>query len=366
MTIQISRAKAQQAAERPKRSNSGANWWKPEEGVNAARIFAFNRGDKAEGDDDRGCYHRPIRVHSPPKQKPTICGFSITRDGRQEKGRCPECDEVDRIRKEKGWRYVKGKKNDDDPAGRLSARNRIAFLVCPIRVGGELLPPEEHDIRIWWAASTAGEAILAKIADEDVIADPSSAFGVNGLNFKITYDPNTKAQDMYRVEVLSAEKSAPLDPALQAKAQALDLYADDSLEPAWFQVEKAGTPAPKAAAAQAAKPAQAPPPPPRKAPPAPTVTPDQTVEYWQKYLDDNGHNGTYTVAMYRNEDTGRMVPVFYKVADGPDAEGSWEPPAKAEKKPQTPAERGFKPTPKAPPRSLDAVQATDPDGTDGE
>lgn len=359
MTIKISRTQAQQAAERPKRSASSANWWKPEAGVNHVRIFAFNRADKAEGDEDRGCYHRPLRVHTPPNQKPTICGFSITRDGRQEKGRCPECDEVDRIRKEKGWRFVKGKKQNDDPAGRISARNRIAFLVCPIRVGGEIVPAEEHSIKVWWAASTAGEAILAKIADEDVIPDPSAVFGVNGLNFKVQYDPNAAAQDMYRVEVLSADKSVALDPALQAQAQALDLYADDGLEPAWFLDAKPA----KAAPAPAPAPAAAP----RRAPPAPasTVPQTETLAYWKAYLDDAGLSADYTVEMFKNEDTGRMAPVFYRLADGPNAEGSWEAPKPA-KKVQTPEERGFKPAPKHAQRSLDAVRDPDPTGSDDE
>jgi hypothetical protein len=211
----VGAAKAKSAA----RGGSNANWWKPSPGNNVVRLFAFNH-------DGEGEFFRELRMHQPPKGKPQPCGKNTASNG-ETRSECSLCDEARRIEQERGR----------DAASRFRARTRYAFIVVPIRDGGNLVPAEDRKPKVWQASKTVGEKILDCVCDDDIVDDPAEFFGCKGLNVKIKYDPDAKGADMYATSVLQAAKAKTLAGTLQDEAQKMDLFADMSLEPEWFVAE---------------------------------------------------------------------------------------------------------------------------------
>lgn len=323
MKIKIDRKTVQKTvadskARAARRSGAASNWTRPLEGNNIFRIFAFNRGDTGEG-----AFVREIRVHQPPQGKPIICGRSDARDGTHSKD-CAHCDEARRIEQERGR----------DAASRYRSRPKYAFVVVPLRLGGKVVAGEERRPRVWQASKTVGEKILALVVDEDIVSDPSDFFGCSGLDVKVKFDKSAKGAAMYDVSVLDSSKAKTLDGELQEKAQKCDLFSDLSLEPEWFSVADPAGGDDDASSADADDDGA-------MSTEGYTEAEQEVFDTFAAKLTEDGLSDEYDLDIAEDEH-GDPAPVFYKKADGEDAEGSWEYPEKVKprkrKAPATPIE----------------------------
>lgn len=372
VNIKINRDRVAASVAKDKERSKGGGfkpYWQPKPGANIFRIWAFLRGTDGEGD-----FRRVIRVHFPTKGRPTICGFSTTRDGQQKKGMCDECDASDAAQQE---RIDAGmdEKEAYKAVGKMHARPRFVFVVSPLRTGGELVPDKDRTPRVFWASKTTGEKIVDMLLDPDQTPDLSAALGAEGVNVKIKYDPDADGADMYHPSLLNKDGSKPLPAAWQALAQVCDPFNDRSLEPAWFLAEN-----PEAAKAETptAAPAKAAPAPKAKAPvkdedadtdsdsdsdepvtavlpqdeddaDAPAAGDTDILADAKARLKADGLDGEYDVEVM-DDGTGLMAPCYYKKGS---EDGSWDYPAVPAKRKAPPAkkagegtaavkERGFK------------------------
>lgn len=367
--IKINRERVAASVAKDKERGKGGGfkpYWQPKPGANIFRIWAFLRATDGEGD-----FRRVIRVHFPAKGRPTICGFSMTRDGQQKKGMCDECDAADAAQQE---RIDAGmdEKSAYKAVGKMHARPRFVFVVSPLRTGGDLVPDKDRTPRVFWASKTTGEKIVDMLLDPDQTPDLSAALGANGIDIKIKYDPDADGADMYHPSLLGREVAKPLPEEWQALAQACDPYGDDTLEPDWFKSATPAAPVAKVTPAAAPPDDDAPPPALPQDDNDGDVVPgtDSILADAQARLKADGIDGEYDVEVM-DDGTGTLAPCYYKKGS---EDGSWDYPAVPVKRKAPPAkavaegtaavkERGFKgrkgEAPKEPPLAADGADASE-------
>lgn len=204
------------------------NDWRPGKGSNRFRFATWD--SKITGKTE---FFREIWIHQAGKGAPVfVCNASKARTG-EKRNACPHCEQYEAVRKAESR----------EKAQPFKSKKRFVFLGVPTEKMDQ--PFKSRKVFPFVAAQLVGDAVLAIVAACDEVADVNDYFGPNGLDMKITFDPDAPPASMYSVKVLPKNPakgmSEPMDPALFKDISKMDPYADDLREPAWF-LEAQGIP----------------------------------------------------------------------------------------------------------------------------
>jgi hypothetical protein len=198
-------------------AQSRGNVWRPGKGNNRVRLAVWDSPVTGKTE-----FFREVWIHQAGKGSPAyVCGNSPSRDGTRS-GKCPHCEQYDAIVAAEG--KVK--------AQPFKVKKRYYFVCVPVEKMDQ--PFKARRAFQFAAAQVVGDAIIKTVSECDEVANVNDYFGTRGLDFKITFDPDAPPANMYGVKVMPQPKSEVLDPALFQQALALDPFADDACEPAWY------------------------------------------------------------------------------------------------------------------------------------